>query len=199
MEEKEEEEEKEVEAEEDKADLLALIDDYGALEEQWEESERLVRVAGQRLVDLLPVIGIGQQWLLERAERVAAGGPLGGYSPGYIAGPPEWHWLEPMIRRLKSKEEKAIKELVAPQVKAKRQRLVLAELSRTIDDLNMDVQEREDQARGFAEHCAQEQEYALLELQRQWDPDWEWIPRGGVGNVGWWKHVGRGESRKGRT
>ena len=86
-----EEEEKEVEAEEDKADLLALIDDYGALEEQHEESERLVRIAGQRLCNLLPVIGIGQQWLLERTERVAAGGPLGGYSPGYTAGPPEWH------------------------------------------------------------------------------------------------------------
>ena len=161
VEEKEEEEEKEVEAEEDKADLLALIDDYGALEEQQEESERLVRVAGQRLVELLPVIGIGQQWLLGRTERVAAGGPLGSYSPGYIDGAPEWHWLEPMIRRLKNKEEKAITELVAAQDKAKRQRLALAELSRMIDDLNMDVKEREDQARGFAEHCAQEQEYAL--------------------------------------
>ena len=58
--EEKEEEENEVDAEEDKADLLALIDDYEALEEQQQESERLVRVAGQRLVELLPVIGIGQ-------------------------------------------------------------------------------------------------------------------------------------------
>ena len=31
---------------------------------------------------------------------------------------------------------------------------MLAELSRTIEDLNVDVQEKEAHARGFAEHCA---------------------------------------------
>jgi hypothetical protein len=47
--------------------------------------------------------------------------------------------------------------------------------------LNADVHEKEAQARGFAEHCAQEREYARLELRRQRDPDGEWIPHGGVG------------------
>ena len=65
---------------------------------------------GQRLTNIRKVISIGQEWLLGRTERVAAGGPLGGYSPGYIAGPSEWHWLEPTIRWQK---KKAIKELVA--------------------------------------------------------------------------------------
>jgi hypothetical protein len=46
---------------------------------------------------------------------------------------------------------------------------MLAELSRTIGDLHEDVEEEKDQARGFAEHCAQEKEYALLELQRARD------------------------------
>ena len=110
---------KEVEEEDKETELLELIGDYEALEEQQKESEHLVRVVGQRLVRLLRVIGIGQEWLLERPERVAAGGPLGGYSPGYIAGTPEWHWLEPTIRRLKSKEIKAIEELVKARDKAK--------------------------------------------------------------------------------
>ena len=101
------------------AELLELTDHYGALEEQQQEIERLVRVVGQRLVNLLKVIGIGHEWLLGRTERVAAGGPLGAYSPGYIAGPPEWHWLEPTIRRLRSKKKIAIKELAEATDKAK--------------------------------------------------------------------------------
>jgi hypothetical protein len=56
-------------------------------------------------------------------------------------------------------------------------------------------------ARGFAVHEAQEREYALLELQQATehalDPAWEWMPTGGVGNLGWWKHVGGGNGRTG--
>ena len=51
-------------------------------------------------------------------------------------------------------------------------------------------------ARGFAEHEAQEREYALLELQLARDraryPAWEFMLQGGVGKLGWWKHVGGG-------
>ena len=53
-----------------------------------------------------------------------------------------------------------------------------------IDELYENAEEEEDVARGFAEHEAQEREYALLELQRARDPVWEWMP-GGVGNLGW--------------
>ena len=81
--------------------------------------------------------------------------------------PPNGTGLEPTIRRLKSKEKTEIKELLKAEDKAKHQRCMLAELSRTIDDVNADVQEKEAQARGFAEHCAEEREYALLEVHWQ--------------------------------
>jgi hypothetical protein len=41
----------------------------------------LVRVVGQRLTNIHKVISIGQEWLLGRMERVAAGGPPWGILP----------------------------------------------------------------------------------------------------------------------
>ena len=49
------------------------------------------------------------------------------------------------------------------------------ETSRTIDNLHADVEEEKYLARGFAEQCAQEREYTLLEMQPARNPAWEWI------------------------
>ena len=129
-------EEEEEEAEDDKeAELLELIRDFEALEEEQQDSKRLVRVVGQRLTNIRKVISIGQEWLLGRTERVAAGGPLGGYSPGYIAGLPEWHWVEPTLRRPHRKEKIALEALAEAMDKAKNLWRMQAVLSHTIDDL----------------------------------------------------------------
>ena len=90
---------------------------------------------GQRLTNIRKVISIGQEWLLGRTERVAAGGPLGGYSPGYIAGLPEWHWVEPTLRRPQRKEKIALEALAEAMDKAKNLWRMQAVLSHTIDDL----------------------------------------------------------------
>ena len=42
------------------------------------------------------------------------------------------------------------------------------------------------------EHGAQQDAYRLLELERVRDLACVWIPRGGPGDLGWWKHHGGG-------
>ena len=77
-----------------------------------------------------------------------------GYSAGYIPGPPEWHWLEPTLRRLYRKEKIALAALAEAMDKVEKLRRMQAVLSHTIDEMYEDVKEEKDLARGFAEHEA---------------------------------------------
>jgi hypothetical protein len=108
LEEEKTDEEEEEEDDDKTIELWWLILDLGAVEEEQQDSERLVLVVGQRLTEIHKVISVGQEWLLGRKERVAAGGRLGGYSAGHISRPPEWYWLGPAQLDFKIRGRKPI-------------------------------------------------------------------------------------------
>jgi hypothetical protein len=91
-------------------------------------------------------------------------------------------------------EEIALAALAEASGKVVKWRRMQAALEHEIDELYANAVEEKDAARGFAVHEAQEMDLTLLELQQATehasDPACEWIPTRGVGNLGWWKHVG---------
>ena len=197
----EEEEEKEEDGDEEKAIQLAeLMGEFDVIEEERRDAEWMERVLHAAIVKtrkdvygpLLKQIADCEKWMEGQAGRLKR---LEGLEAGQ-----GWSVLlegdEGVLRRLRDKaakalavEESALAALAEASDKAAHWRRVQADAGREIDELFLDAEEEKETARALAEHEAQERKHALLELERARDPAWERMP-GGVGNLGWWKHVG---------
>ena len=216
LEEEEEEEEEEEDGEEEKAIQLAeMMGEFDVIEEERRDAEWMERVLHAAIVKtrkdvygpLLKQIADCEKWMEGQAGRLKR---LEGLEAGQ-----GWSVLlegdEGVLRRLRDKaakalavEESALAALAEASDKVAHCRRVQAAAGREIDELFLDAEEEKETARALAEHEAQERKHALLELERARDPAWERMP-GGVGNLGWWKHVGeafsgrRGDGGGGRV
>ena len=200
---KEEEKEEEEEEEEDKdIELMELIGEFEVIEQERRDAERLESVLVQALDKTRTVVHRPILTRIARCEKWLEKGQAGGLRLEAREG---WRSrLECVLGRLREEaakalavEEIALAVLAEASGKAVKWWRLQAALKYEIDTLYLGMAEAKDVARGFAVHEAQEREHALLELkeatEHALDPAWEWMPTGGVGNLGWWKHVGRGD------
>jgi hypothetical protein len=194
---KEEEKEEEEEEEEDKdIELMELIGEFEVIEQERRDAERLESVLVQALDKTRTVVHRPILTRIARCERWLEKGQARGLQvrsrlEGVLGG------LREEAAKALAVEETALAALADASGKAVKWRRLQAALKYEIDTLYLDLAEAKDVARGFAVHEAQEREHALLELkeatEHALDPAWEWMPTGGVGDLGWWKHVGRGD------
>jgi hypothetical protein len=203
LKEEEKEEEEEEEEEEDKdIELMELCGDFDVLEQERRDAERLECVLVQALAKTRKVVHSPILRRITRCEKWLKEGQAGGLER--LEAREGWRSrLEGVLGRLREEaakalavEEIALATLAEASGKVVKLRRMQAALKHEIDELFLDAAEEKDVARGFAVHEAQERKHALLELKEATehanDPAWEWMPTGGVGNLGWWKHVGRG-------
>ena len=175
---------------------MELCGDFDVIEEERRDAERLESVLVQALDKTRTVVHRPILTRIARCERWL--------EKGQARGLQVRSRLEGVLGRLREEaakalavEETALAALADASGKAVKWRRLQAALKYEIDTLYLGLAEAKDVARGFAVHEAQEREHALLELkeatEHALDPAWEWMPTGGVGDLGWWKHVGRGD------
>ena len=180
--------EKEEEEEEDKhIELMELLGEFEVIEQERRNAERLESVLVQALDKTWTVVHRPILTRIARCERWL--------EKGQARGLQVRSKLEGVLGRLREEaakalavEETALAALADASGKAVKWRRLQAALKYEIDTLYLDLAEAKDVARGFAVHEAQEREHALLELkeatEHALDPAWEWMPTGGVGNLG---------------
>ena len=175
--------------------LAELLEVFRAIEEERQEAERMERglhavivqtredVYGPLLKRIAHCEKAEAGEAMEKLERLEAGEGWRGR-------------LEDILRHLRDEAAKALaveQSALAALAEAKRKavhwRRVQAAAGREIDELFLDAEEEKETAKALAEHEAQERKHAMLELKHARDPAWARMP-GGVGNLGWWKHVG---------
>ena len=200
-------EEEEEEEEEEDIELMELCGDFEVIEQERRDAERLESVLVQALAKTRKDVHRPILRRITRCEKWLEKGQAGGLER--LEAREGWRSrLEGVLGRLREEavkalavEEIALAALAETSGKVVKFRRMQAALKYEIDKLYLDAAEEKDVARGFAVHEAQEREHALLKLKEATehasDPAWEWMPTGGVGNLGWWKHVGRGDGGEG--
>jgi len=194
-EEKEEEEEDGEEEEEEAIRLAELLGEFRAIEEERQEAERMERGLHAVIVQTREDVYGPLLKRIALCEEAEAGAAM--EKPESLEAGEGWRGrLEDILRHLRDKAAKALaveQSALAALAEAKRKavhwRRVQAAAGREIDELFLDAEEEKETAKALAEHEAQERKHALLELKHARDPAWARMP-GGVGNLGWWKHVG---------